>query len=315
MKICRFRSISGFTLVLIAAVMGSSLFGCARQPSGPDASSSAAKITVVDDAGSTITFAKPVDRIVSLSPANTEIVYALGVDEALVGVTTFCDYPEAAAEKEKIGDFANPNVERIIALSPDIVLATGGIQERVVSDLKSNGIEVMVVDPTDFDTLIDDIEKIGLIAGAEDEAASLAKSIQESLDSIRERAASTDRLTVFVEIYSQPLMTAGSGTFIDAMIDAAGGTNVGRGAGSGFPQYSLEQLTADDPDVYIALRASLSDVADLSRRPGFDALTAVRLGRVVIVDDDVVSRPGPRLVEGLELIAKAIHPEVFGAQP
>jgi iron complex transport system substrate-binding protein len=268
-------------------------------------------IVLQDDEAREIKLAKPAERVVSLAPANTEIIYALGAESKLVGVTTYCDYPEKAKEKEKVGDFANPNVERVISLNPEVVLATGGIQKGVTERLEKVGIKVFIVDPKNFEQLYQDIEKVGEMLGLREKAQELVKEMQKKVSRVEEKAKDLPKLKVFFEIYSQPLMTAGQETFIDDMIRISGGLNIGAAAGEGYPQFSEEELLNEDPDVYLAVKGSMNDPAEIKKRAGYRGLKAVKEGKVYVVDDNLVTRPGPRLVDGLIEVAKAIHPEAF----
>ncbi len=301
-----FKRLSLISALLILLLL--SFGGCAEKASETEVFQ---KISLLDDEGNELVLEKPVERVVSLAPSNTEIVFALGARDKLVGVTTYCDYPEEAKSKEKVGDFANPNVEKIISLKPEVVLATGGIQKGVVGRLEKAGIKVFVIDPRNFEQLFVDIEKVGEILGLKEKAEELTKSMRNKVKEIEEKTKDLPKPKVFFEIYSQPLMTAGERTFIDDMIRISGGVNIGASAGEGFPQFSEEQLLKENPDVYIAVKGSMNNPADIKKRAGYKALKAVKEGRVYVVDDNLVTRPGPRLVDGLMEVARAIHPEAF----
>lgn len=268
-------------------------------------------IVLEDDEAREIRLEEPAKRVVSLAPANTEIVYALGAESKLFGVTTYCDYPEEAKEKEKVGDFANPNVEKIISLSPEVVLATGGIQKGVVEKLEKVGIKVFVVEPKNFEQLYRDIAKVGEMLGLKEEAQKLVGEMQKKVSQVEKQVRDLPKLKVFFEIYSQPLMTAGQDTFVDDMIRLSGGVNIGALAGEGYPLFSQEELLKENPDVYIAVKGSMNNPAEIKKRAGYQGLKAVKEGRVGVVDDNLVTRPGPRLVDGLVEVAKFIHPEAF----
>lgn len=268
-------------------------------------------IVLEDDEAREIRLEEPAERVVSLAPANTEIVYALGAESKLVGVTTYCDYPEKAKEKEKVGDFANPNVEKIISLSPEVVLATGGIQKGVVEKLEKVGIKVFVVEPKNFEQLYRDIAKVGEMLGLKEEAQKLVGEMQKKVSQVERQVRDLPKLKVFFEIYSQPLMTAGQDTFVDDMIRLSGGVNIGASSGEGYPLFSQEGLLKENPDVYIAVKGSMNNPAEIKKRAGYQGLKAVKEGRVGVVDDNLVTRPGPRLVDGLVEVAKSIHPEAF----
>jgi iron complex transport system substrate-binding protein len=228
----------------------------------------------------------------------------------MVAGTSYDDYPVEAKSLPKIGDFANPNVEKIASFEPDLVLAAGGIQDKLRSKLEGLGMKVYVVDPKTYDGVMADITNLGQLTGSTVQAQQVADTMQKAKDDVQAQVASASRPSTFLEIYGKPLMTAGGGTFIDDMITLAGGTNLGATAGSGFPTFSTEVLFKDDPAVYIADSGSMSMPGDITKRAGFDVLTAVKDGHVYVIDDNIIARPGPRLAQGLRELVKMIHPEV-----
>jgi iron complex transport system substrate-binding protein len=232
----------------------------------------------------------------------------------MVAGTSYDDYPEEATALPKIGDFANPNVEKIASYSPDLVLAAGGIQDKLRTKLEDLGMTVYVVDPTTYDGTIATIENVGKLAGTEDGAATVVDEMTAARAEVEAKVSGLASAATFLEIYSEPLMTAGTDTFIDDMIAIAGGENLGAMAGSGFPNFSTEVLVREDPAVYIADSGSMSEPGDLSTRPGFSELTAVKDGKVYVIEDSIIARPGPRLAEGLRQLATMIHPEADSAQ-
>jgi iron complex transport system substrate-binding protein len=298
--------------VLALAACGSSSDD-ATASSSP-AASAAGPITVTDDAGNEVTLDQPAEAIVSLAPANTEIVFAIGAGDKLVAGTTYDDYPEEAKALPKVGDFNNPNIEKTASYSPDLVLAAGGIQDKLRNKLEALGMKVYVVDPTTYDGVIATIENIGKLAGAEDGAIKVGDDMTAAQQEVQAAVGDLPKATTFLEIYSKPLMTAGTGTYIDDMITIAGGENIGAQAGEGFPTFSTEVLVEDDPQVYIADSGSMSKPGEIKDRAGFSSLTAVKDGRVYIIDDSTIARPGPRLALGLKSLAEYIHPEAQTAQ-
>jgi iron complex transport system substrate-binding protein len=307
-----------FALAL-AALAAVALAGCGSDASAggeasPAASASSGAITVTDGTGTAVTMDQPATRIVSLAPANTEIAYAIGAGGKMVAGTSYDDYPEEAKSLPKIGDFANPNVEKIASFEPDLVLAAGGIQDKLRSKLEGLGMKVYVVDPKTYDGVMTDITNLGQLTGSTPQAQQVADTMQKAKDDVQAQVASASPPSTFLEIYSKPLMTAGGETFIDDMITLAGGTNLGATAGSGFPTFSTEVLFKNDPAVYIADSGSMSKPGDITKRAGFDVLTAVKDGHVYVIDDSIIARPGPRLAQGLQELLKMIHPEVSSAQ-
>ncbi|TLM72406.1 MAG: ABC transporter substrate-binding protein, partial [Actinobacteria bacterium] len=247
-------------------------------------------VTITDDASRTVTVPAKPERVVSLAPANTEIVCALGAIDRLVGVTTFCDYPPEVAEIAKVGDFAQPNVEAIAAADPDVVFATSGVQADVVSKLEEAGAVVVVVDPQSLEGLYRSVVDVAVVLGDAGAGEELIAGMQSDLAALRAKLGAAEPVPCFIEIAQDPLFTVGTGTLMDELITAAGGRNVV--TQPGYVGYSVEQLLKDDPAVYLATKGSMSDPADVAKRAGYSQLAAVKAGRVVTLDDNLVSRPG-----------------------
>jgi iron complex transport system substrate-binding protein len=313
------RLTAALLLVAVLALGVVALAACGSSSDDTTAASSpsaaaAGPITVTDDAGNEVTLDKAAERIVSLAPANTEIAYAVGAGDKMVAGTSYDDYPEEAKALPKIGDFSNPNVEKIASFNPDLVLAAAGLQDKVLTKLTELGVTVYVVDPKTYDGTIATIENVGKLAGTEDQAIAVADKMTAAQQEVQAAVGDLPKATTFLEIYSKPLMTAGSGTFIDDMITIAGGENIGAQAGEGFPTFSTEVLVKDDPQVYIADSGSMSEPGEINKRAGFGELTAVKDGKVYVIEDSIIARPGPRLAEGLKALAGYIHPEASSAQ-
>jgi len=306
--------LAAIALATLAAIGLTACGSSTGSSASPSASAAAGPVTVTDSAGDTVTLAQPAKRIVSLAPANTEIAYAVGAGSKMVAGTTYDDYPAAAKSLPKTGDFSNPSVEKIASFSPDLVLAAGGVQAGLRTKLENLGMKVYVVDPTTYAGVMTDIANIGKLAGTSAEAQKVVDTMKKAQADVQAKVGSAAKKSTFVEIYSKPLMTAGTGTFISDMVGIAGGTNLGDSAGAGFPNFSSEVLLKDDPDVYVADSGSMSKPGDLSTRPGFSALTAVKDGHVYVIDDNLIARPGPRLAAGLMQLAKMIHPEAYTTQ-
>jgi iron complex transport system substrate-binding protein len=276
-----------------------------QQTQGTDAFS----VTVTDDSGREVTIESEPQRIVSLAPANTEIVAAVGLLDRLVGVSSADDYPPEVSGIAVVGDFSGPNLEAVAAAKPELVLATGGIQADVVGQLEDLGAAVVVVDPADLESLFASIEMVGAVTGSRNAATDVVSSMRDELDEIAGVVANATPVPVFLEIAQDPLFTAGPGTLLHDLITTAGGANVV--TEEGYVAYSVEQLVAEDPVVYLATRGSMSNPEDLQSRTGYSGITAVRTGRVYVLDDNLVSRPGPRVVDGVRQIAEALHPDLF----
>ena len=279
----------------------------AEKPAPPAASF---PVTITDDASRTVEIAAEPARIVSLAPANTEILFAIGAGKRVVGVTSYDDYPAEVADIAKVGDFAGPNLEAVAAAKPDLVVATTGVQADVITKLEELGATVIAIDPTTLDGLYEDITEIGQATGEVEGAEKTVADMKTQVDAITAKAGSEEPVGTFVEIGQNPLFTVGSGTLIDELIALAGGTNIV--TQPGYVPYSAEEVVKADPEVYMATKGSMSDPSQLEQRAGFGDLTAVKNGRVVILEDNYVSRPGPRVVLGLKQIAEALHPQAFG---
>jgi len=248
-------------------------------------------------------------RAISLTPAVTEILFELGLGEKVVGVTEFCNYPEAAQGKPAMGDFANPNIELIVAAEPHIVFVAAGVQVEIIERLEQLGITVFCLDAESVHQVIANIRITGEIMGVSEAAQILANEMQDRVDIVVSKVQGQERPVVFFEIWDEPLMTAGPDSFIHNLIELAGGQNLAADTGSRFPQLSMEILFERDPDVYIATDFHVQ--SDIMARPRYENLTAVRTERVHTIDDDLVTLPGPRIVLGLEEMARIIHPELF----
>jgi len=291
-------------LALTVAACGSST----SASSSTSPSAGAGPIRVTDDAGHLVTLAKPAERVVSLAPANTEMAFAIGAGSKLVAGTSYDDYPPAATKLPKIGGFSNPSIEKIVAFRPDLVLATGGVQAALYGQLTRLGLKVFVVNPSTLDGVYTDLTDLGQLMGVSAQANALVASLKQRAAAIEQRVAGLPRETVFVEIYSKPLMTAGTGTYIDDLVTLAGGTNIGDSAGSGYPTFSEETLFKD-----IATTGSMASPGQIAKRSGYLALQAIKNHRIYVIDQDYLDRPGPRLIDGLAALAAAIHPQAFAS--
>lgn len=245
-------------------------------------------------------------RIVSLTPAATEILFALGLGGEIVGVTSYCDYPPAAAGKEKIGDL-NPNYEKIVSLRPNLLVAVGNLAAQTMDRLHSLGFTVAHYRPETIAAVMAAIENLGRETGRRAEAEHLTLDMRQRLDAVRKSLAGleeADKPRVFVEIWMDPVMTAGAGTFTSELISLAGGRDIAYDAAPWSP-FSPELVIQRNPQIIISQCAS---AAQIRQRPGWGGIDAVRNGRVHDVDQNIFSRPGPRLVEALEVLAALLHP-------
>jgi iron complex transport system substrate-binding protein len=267
---------------------------------------------VFDDLGRLVAINGTPQRIISLAPSNTEILFALGLGDKVVGVTDWCDYPPEALEKEKVGGYANPDIEKIVALNPDLILAGYGNPIEVVYTLAGLGLTVFGIKTTDLDDLLNDIRRVGEITDKEVEAQALTSAMESRIQAVTNQTEELEqRPRVFYIVWGgegSALWTAGSGTFIHELIEKAGGVNICQNI-TGYTTISVEDVLARDPEIIIASEWSYDWAQNATE---LASTNASQSGRIYTLDDDLVQRPGPRLVEGLEWFAHLIHPEIFG---
>jgi len=265
---------------------------------------------VFDDLGRLVAINGTPQRIISLAPSNTEILYALGLEERVVGVTDWCNYPLEALDKEKVGNYDTPDMEKIVALNPDLILVAYGTTMDVINSLVGLGLTVFGIKTTDLDDLLNDIRTVGEITDKEVEAQALTSEIENRIEAVTDvTLALAERPRVFYIVWHDPLWTAGSGNFIHELIEKAGGVNICQNI-TGYVTISIEEVVARDPEIIIT--SSWPGVYEWAMNSTELEVTAARQsGSVYTCDDDLVQRPGPRLVEGLEWFAHFIHPEIF----
>ncbi|NPV69366.1 MAG: cobalamin-binding protein [Firmicutes bacterium] len=267
-------------------------------------------LSFVDGLKRPVTLQARPSRIVSVIPAGTEILFALGAGDRVVGVSTYCNYPEQAKQKEKAGGYSNPSVEKVVSLKPDLVLGDF-VHGEFATHLGKLGIPVMLLNSQSVAEALDSIKMLGRAIGSRDAAESLCAAMGSRVDEVQKKVGSvpaSQRLKVFHELWHEPLMTSGPGTIMDDLIRLAGGINVAADAKTQYPEYSLEMLVAKNPDVIVYTYHY--DQRQLKRK-GWDNLRAVKQGRVYVLTDDLVSRPGPRIVDGLEELARKLYPDAF----
>ncbi len=286
---------------------------------GPTHAPTAASITLNDGLKRTVTLAGPAQRVVSLAPSNTEILFAVGAGAQVVGRDTFSDYPEAAKSAQDIGgSMGQYNTEAIVALHPDLVLAGGINPPELVASLEKLGLTVYFLpNPATLEEMYANLETVATLTGHSAEAGSLVASLESRVAAVDARIATVSaRPSVFYEVDATDATkpyTYGPGTFGDLLIQRAGGTNIGAQLKDPYPQISLEQLVVANPEVILLGDALYGGVTPekVAARPGWGALAAVKNKQVFPFDDNLISRPGPRMVDGLEALAKLLHPELF----
>jgi len=272
-------------------------------------------VTIVDDDGVSVTLDAPPQRIVTFAPSATEILFALGLGDRIVGVSgPYDDYPQAAKRIEQVGGAGEfgvePNLEKVISLQPDLLLTISG-GEQWKKRLRDLGVPVFTIDATDLEDLLHDIGTVGRLTGAVDAADALTAGMRAEDQDIEQRVAGEPPVTCFFEVFYPPLTTVGPDTFIADLLRGAGCDSVSESAKSDYPEWSVDDLVRESPQLYLVSSESGASPAAVAKRPGFDAIAAVADGHVVPIDSDLVSRPGPRIVDGLRELAEALHPNAF----
>lgn len=315
-------------LLIIAILAMNTIFGCTNQPAAVDEptneeqqEASLYPMTVTDGLGYELKIERQPQRLISLAPSQTEILYALGFGDMMVGVSEYCNYPQEALSKEKVGDALAYNIEKILELTPDLVFVYGEGIPDAVTQLEAAGITVVKYMPETMDEIFQTMMDIGKIMNEEAEAEALVNSMKERRDAVIAKVQGQPLRKVFYEVWHEPIMTAGPGSFIDELITLAGGENVAANADGAWPILSVEALIEGDPEVYIypiyyldsnnktEEEAMMRD--SIAARPGFGEINAIVNDRIEMVEANILSRPGSRIIEAFEIIAKAIHPEAF----
>lgn len=273
---------------------------------------------VRDPLGRALSVPESPSRVVALAPSVTEIVYALGEERRLIGVTEYSDFPAEAKALYTVGSYVKLDLERIVALEPDLCIAIkDGNPKDVIERLIGLGIPVYAVDPRSLDSVLSAISQIGLLLEAKDRAQTVVSALKARIERVSQIVARAKRRPkVFIQIGLTPIVSAGTHTFIHELIDRAGGVNLAMG-NSPYPRFSREQVLALAPDVIIITSMEIGSnferaKADWLQWPN---LPAARDGRIFIEDANLFNRPSPRLVEGLEHLARLIHPDLFTGGP
>lgn len=310
-----------FSIGLIIFLLSSLMMACT--PSAPEEPVPATgqadlPIEMMDQAGRLVKLNEMPEKIISLAPSNTEILYALGLEDRLVGVTEYCDYPEVAKQKPKIGGFSTVDIEKVVDIEPDLILATNIHQDEIVPQLERLGLTVVVINPKTVAEVLEAINLVGQLTGKTEEASRLTTEMENRIQAVTDKTAGIPRAQrprVFYLLWHDPLMTVGPVTRIHELIEKAGGVNIAQDLADEYPRISMEATIMANPQVIIAGsgHGSSQDV------PFSYALTEPRLaevaarqdGRVYEIDSDLTSRPGARIVDGLEKLAGFINPELF----
>jgi len=271
--------------------------------------------TFTDDADRQVTIDQAPERIVSHVPPITEIIFALGMGDRLVAVSDYCDYPEEAKEKPSIGDYWNPSIENIVAMEPDLVLTDG--HSESIKKLDDLGITFLVIDPTNIGEIFESIELLGRATGEQSAAEALTKEMRDGFARTTDKVANAKPVRVIYLVDATEInnpWTAGPGSFPDYLITMASGSNIAARAGSAWAQLSIEEIIDADPEYIIlpgAHGTAFTPREVLEENTAWRETTAVKRGNIFIIDGDLVDGYGPRIVQGLERLARIIHPELF----
>lgn len=282
---------------------------------------------LVDDSGYATSLESLPNKIISLAPSATEIAFALGLDDKVVGVDSYSDYPYnftawiAAGNMTSIGDFSAPNMEVIASLEPDLILATGGVQGPTIDTMRELGYKVLVLNPANINGVLQNIELVGNATGKTVEAKTLIDSISSRIDAVVNKVASANsNPTVYYEVWYDPtsLWTAGSKAWQNELIVKAGGINIFADQDLDYFQSSAEAVIERSPDVILLPEEGMGKGAPfwvsldaVKARPGWSSISAVQNDRLVKVDSNTIARAGPRVADIIEDLANAFHPELF----
>lgn len=290
-------------IIVIAAFLA---VGCTKGPMPETEAVPTREVT--DDLGRKVKIPLKINRAISLAPNLTENIFAVGAGDKLVGVTTFCDYPVSAKDIQKIGDTRTPNIESIIALRPQIVfISTASQLEAFSKTLEENGIAVFVTDPNTLEAIYKNLEQFGDIFGTGDQAARVTAEMKTRLAAIMEKVQYEPRTRVFVQISRDPLFAAGRESFITEVIERAGAISVTRDLQAAYTRLSNETALAMNPEAIIVPAGAGND----EPHDVFKDSPAVRDGRVIRIKNDLLMRPSPRLIDGIEEAARGLHPQSF----
>ena len=267
-----------------------------------------------DEVGREVIISFPPRRMISLAPNITEILFTLGLDEEIAGVSIHCNFPEKAKAKVRVGSYISLDFERIISLGPDLIIATGaGNTREMVERLEKLGFPAYVIFPKNIEGILLSIEHIGQVVDREKEALRIIHEIKRRREKVIELARNLPRPRVFLQIGEAPIVTVGKGSFADDLIRLAGGDNVAGDEKKMYPRFGIEEILKRAPEVIIV--SSMNPKADygkvLQEWSRWKTIPAVRNNRIHLVDSDLLDRPSPRIIDGLEEMARILHPERF----
>jgi len=267
-----------------------------------------------DEVGREVTLPFPPKRIVSLAPNITEILFSLGLDEEIVGVSIHCNFPEKAKNRVQVGSYISLDFEKITSLQPDLIIATGAGNTRdMVGRLEKIGFKTYTIFPKNFDDILQSIGHIGEVVNREMEARRIVEGMGKRKQRVVGLTQGLSRPKVFIQIGDAPIVTVGKGSFADDLIRLAGGENIAGKEKEVYPRFGMEEILKRSPEVIVI--SSMNPKGDyqkiLQEWSRWKTIPAVKNGRIHLVDSDLLDRPSPRIIDGLEEIARVLHPERF----
>ncbi len=300
------RSIRGTALVFLLALS----FACNSRPQTTPEGPLTRHLT--DDAGRSVSIPARVTRVISLAPNLTEIVFAIGAGDKLVGRTSYCDFPPEAKAVTEVGDTRTPAIEKIIGLRPQVVLVSTASQLEVFTQqLQNQNIAVFVTDPHDLEGVFRSIEQVGEILGQREQADLLVKKLRDRINAVEQAVNGKQPVRVFYQVSGEPLYTAGRDSFVTDLMRRAGALSVTGDVPGAWPKYSNESALAARPEAIILPTGGSMGSANAEVTAALRQSPAALQGRVYKINDDYLARPGPRAIDGLEAMAKALHPDAF----
>ena len=269
---------------------------------------------LTDETGRTVKVPPTPRKIVSLAPNVTEILFSLGLDTEIAGVTDFCDYPEAALRKPKVGGYINPNVEKIILLKPDLIFwIKEGSRKETLQGLAELGYPVYVTDPKGFDGVTKTLRDIGEVVGRQEKAEAIVKGMTEKKNRWVALTEPLPKPRVYFQVGIASTVTVGKGTLADDLIRFAGGASISRDEPTSYPSYGIEAILSKAPEIIIVstMEGKKEESTVMQKWQPFGSIPAVKRKAVYVVDSNLVDRPTPRIIEGLDVLVRIIHPEVL----
>lgn len=262
-----------------------------------------------DEIGRQVKVRSNPQHIISLAPSITETLFALKLEDRVVGVTSYCDFPDAAKAKEKVGDTLKPNLERLITLKPDLVIVSTASQlEKITHQLDALEIPVFVTNPKSVTGVLNSVRKLGEVTGAGEQAESLIAAMQSRIANVQKQTSNQIAPRVLYILQLSPLITAGKNTFINDLLTQAGGRSISGDEAADYPQFSRETAIARAPEVIIVPESHGTELVNIEAvKQAFATTPAIKNNRIVRVNPDWIDRPGPRIVEGLEALRAGIH--------